>query len=125
VFLTEMSPENPPCPFERREIMHQISRRSFLSATALAGAAFAMPAGAGAPLAGIQGPGVYRFKLGDYQVTALFDGVWYLPIDDKFVRNASGAEVKPGSRCCIPATRYSANIVHRADGEHRRQAGAD
>ena len=73
--------------------MHQISRRSFLSATALAGAAFAMPAGAGAPLAGIQGPGVYRFKLGDYQLTALFDGVWYLPIDDKFVRNASGAEV--------------------------------
>jgi glyoxylase-like metal-dependent hydrolase (beta-lactamase superfamily II) len=73
--------------------MHQISRRSFLTATALAGAAFAMPAGAGAPLAGIQGPGVYRFKLGDYQITALFDGVWYLPIDDKFVRNASGAEV--------------------------------
>jgi len=73
--------------------MHQISRRSFLSATALAGAAFAMPAGAGAPLAGIQGPGVYRFKLGDYQLTALFDGVWYLPIDDRFVRNASGAEV--------------------------------
>ena len=28
--------------------MHQISRRSFLTATALAGAAFAMPAGAGA-----------------------------------------------------------------------------
>jgi glyoxylase-like metal-dependent hydrolase (beta-lactamase superfamily II) len=73
--------------------MHQISRRSLLTATALAGAAFAMPADAGAPLAGIQGPGVYRFKLGDYQLTALFDGVWYLPIDDKFVRNASGAEV--------------------------------
>jgi len=73
--------------------MHQISRRSFLTATTLAGAAFAMPAGAGAPLAGMQGPGVYRFKLGDYQLTALFDGVWYLPIDDKFVRNASGAEV--------------------------------
>ena len=73
--------------------MHQISRRSFLTATALAGAAFAMPADALAPLAGRQGPGVYRFKLGDYQLTALFDGVWYLPIDDKFVRNASGAEV--------------------------------
>jgi glyoxylase-like metal-dependent hydrolase (beta-lactamase superfamily II) len=73
--------------------MHQISRRSLLTATALAGAAFAMPADAGAPLAGIQGPGVYRFKLGDYQLTTLFDGVWYLPIDDKFVRNASGAEV--------------------------------
>jgi hypothetical protein len=30
---------------------------------------------------------------GDYQLTALYDGVWYLPIDDKFVRNASGADV--------------------------------
>jgi glyoxylase-like metal-dependent hydrolase (beta-lactamase superfamily II) len=88
-----MSPENPPCPFERREITHPISRRLFLTATALAGAAFAMPAGAEAPLARAQGPGVYRFKLGDYQLTALFDGIWYLPIDDKFVRNASGAEV--------------------------------
>jgi glyoxylase-like metal-dependent hydrolase (beta-lactamase superfamily II) len=73
--------------------MRQVSRRSFLTASALAGAAFAMPAGAGAPLAGAQGPSVYRFKLGDYQLTALFDGVWYLPIDDKFVQNASGAEV--------------------------------
>src|SRR5690242_21536003 len=73
--------------------MHHISRRSFLAATALAGAAFAVPAGAEAPLASAQGPGVYRFTLGDYQLTALFDGVWYLPIDDKFVRNASGAEV--------------------------------
>jgi glyoxylase-like metal-dependent hydrolase (beta-lactamase superfamily II) len=73
--------------------MHQVSRRSFLTASALAGAAFAMPAGAAAPLAGAQGPSVYRFKLGDYQLTALFDGVWYLPIDEKFVQNASGVEV--------------------------------
>ena len=73
--------------------MHQVSRRSFLTASASAGVAFAMPAGAGAPLAGAQGPGVYRLKLGSYLLTALFDGIWYLPIDDKFVRNASGAEV--------------------------------
>ncbi len=52
-----------------------------------------MPAGAIAPFAGVQGPGVYRFRLGDFQLTALFDGIWYLPIDDKFVRNASGADV--------------------------------
>ena len=49
-------------------------------------------------------PGVYRFKLGDYQLTALFDGVWYLPIDDKFVRNASGAEVNQALAAGIPAT---------------------
>ena len=74
-------------------MMHEVSRRTFLAGSALAGAALAMPAGAAAPFAGSQGPGVYRFKLGDLQLTALFDGIWYLPIDDKFVRNASGAEV--------------------------------
>ena len=73
--------------------MHHVSRRSFLTSTALAGAAFAIPAGAEVPLARAQGPGVYRLKLGEYQLTALFDGVWYLPIEEKFVRNASSAEV--------------------------------
>jgi len=88
-----MRAENLPYPSERREIMQQVSRRSFLTATALAGAALSVPVRAAAPLASAQGPGVYRFKLGDYQLTALYDGVWYLPIDDKFVHNASGAEV--------------------------------
>ena len=73
--------------------MRQLSRRSLLTASASAIAALAMPAGAATPFAGTQGPGVYRLKLGDYQLTALFDGVWYLPIDDKFVRNAGAAEV--------------------------------
>ena len=48
---------------------------------------------AAAPAASAQGPGVYRYKLGDYQLTALYDGTWFLPIDDKFVRNASAAAV--------------------------------
>ena len=73
--------------------MHEVSRRSFLAASALAGAAFATPANATVPFAGVQGPGVYRFKLGDFQISALFDGVWYLPIDEKLVRNASGPDV--------------------------------
>ena len=72
-----------------------LSRRSFLTGTALAAsaAALARPAGAVAPLSSAQGPGVFRYKLGDYQLTALYDGTWFLPIDDKFVRNASGADV--------------------------------
>src|SRR5262245_15741509 len=73
--------------------MHQVSRRSFLTVSALTAAAFALPPRAGAPLARAQVPGVYRFHLDDCQLPALFDGVWYLPIDDKFVRNASAAEV--------------------------------
>ncbi len=74
--------------------MPALSRRSLLTGSALvAGAALAGPAGAAAPLLGAQGPGVYRYKLGDYQLTALYDGTWFLPIDDKLVRNASGAAV--------------------------------
>ena len=56
-------------------------------------AALPLSARAAAPAAKAQGPGVYRYKLGDIQLTALYDGIWYLPIDAKFVHNASAAEV--------------------------------
>ncbi len=74
-----------------------LTRRTVLTGSAGAmatlGAGGALPASASAPLATRQGPGVYRTKLGGFQVTALDDGVWLLPIDDTFVRNASAAEV--------------------------------
>jgi glyoxylase-like metal-dependent hydrolase (beta-lactamase superfamily II) len=75
--------------------MPESTRRSFLTASAAAAgcATLAPLARAAKPLAATQGPGVYRTKLGDYQLTALYDGTWYLPIDDKFIRNAGGAEV--------------------------------
>jgi glyoxylase-like metal-dependent hydrolase (beta-lactamase superfamily II) len=75
--------------------MPSMTRRSFLAAGALAGttAALARPAASAAPEAKMQGPGVYHYSLGDYQLTALYDGTWFLPIDDKFVHNASGAQV--------------------------------
>jgi Metallo-beta-lactamase superfamily len=75
--------------------MPALSRRTLLTRSALAAgcAALAGPAGAAAPLLGTQSPGVYRYKLGDYQLTALYDGTWFLPIDDKLVRNATGSEV--------------------------------
>ena len=72
-----------------------LTRRSLLTAAAATAGAAALPrtGRAAAPIARMQGPGVYRYKLGDYQLTALYDGTWFLPIDDKFMRNASGAEV--------------------------------
>jgi glyoxylase-like metal-dependent hydrolase (beta-lactamase superfamily II) len=75
--------------------MTALSRRSFLTGPMLAAgaAALPMPGQAAAPIVGAQGPGVYRYKLGDYQLTALYDGTWYLPIDGKLVRNASATEV--------------------------------
>jgi glyoxylase-like metal-dependent hydrolase (beta-lactamase superfamily II) len=75
--------------------MSALSRRSFLTASVLMAGAAALPrqACAAAPLARAQGPGAYRYKLGDYQLTALYDGIWYLPMDDKFMRNASATAV--------------------------------
>jgi glyoxylase-like metal-dependent hydrolase (beta-lactamase superfamily II) len=73
--------------------MPKLSRRSFLAAGIGAAGAATLPARAAAPVAKMQGPGIYRYKLGDYQLTALYDGIWYLPIDDKFMRNAAFADV--------------------------------
>src|SRR5207344_1047576 len=74
--------------------MSALDRRTFLTGSALlAGSALTPPAAAGTPSATTQGSGVYRYNLGSYQLTALYDGVWYVPIDEKFVRNASSAEV--------------------------------
>jgi len=72
--------------------MTTISRRKLLTgsvASVLAGPA----AFAAVPKASMQGPGVYRSKLGDFQLTALYDGTWFLKIDDEFVRNAGLADV--------------------------------
>ena len=66
-----------------------LSRRTFLAGSALAGAAFAHKVSASAPGSHAQSPGVYRYKLGDCELTALYDGTWYLPIGPHFVRNAS------------------------------------
>jgi hypothetical protein len=71
--------------------MSALSRRAFLVATAAS--SDALFARAAAPLARTQDPGAHRYKLGDFQITALYDGVWYLPIDDKFMRNVRGAQV--------------------------------
>jgi glyoxylase-like metal-dependent hydrolase (beta-lactamase superfamily II) len=71
--------------------MLDINRRAMI-----AGSAAAFAAGtsfAAAPKASVQSPGVYRQKLGDYQLTAIDDGTWFLKIDDDFVRNTDAAAV--------------------------------
>jgi glyoxylase-like metal-dependent hydrolase (beta-lactamase superfamily II) len=75
--------------------MTLLNRRAFLAGPALLAGAAVLPraTGAHAPAAPAQGPGVYRYNLGGYQLTALYDGVWYVPINDPFVRNARGADV--------------------------------
>ena len=97
--------------------MHDITRRSLMAGTAAATALAARPAFAATPPAGVQSPGVYRQKIGSYEVTALYDGTWFRKIDDKFVKNASGDEVskalsdsflQPG----IVPTSFTATLVN-------------
>jgi len=47
-----------------------------------------------APPAGKEAPGIYRYRIGGFEITALYDGIWYRPITDKFIRNAPFAEVE-------------------------------
>jgi glyoxylase-like metal-dependent hydrolase (beta-lactamase superfamily II) len=39
-------------------------------------------------------PGIYRYRIGSFELTALYDGIWYRPITEKFIRNAPFAEVE-------------------------------
>jgi glyoxylase-like metal-dependent hydrolase (beta-lactamase superfamily II) len=97
-----------------------LNRRALLAGSALAGLAGALPAGplqANAPAAGKAAPGVYRFKLGQYELTALYDGVWHRDIDNGFVRNAAFADVQqamsdsfmPPGKLSIPFTMLAVN----------------
>jgi len=68
------------------------TRRNLIAGASLA--AVVPSAEAAAPAAGRQAPSLYRYRVGDFEITALYDGVWYRPIDEKFVRHADYAEVR-------------------------------
>src|ERR1700683_3785144 len=75
--------------------MPTLTRRALLAGSALAAlSARPDPAAAEAPPAGKQTPGIYRYKIGTFEITALYDGIWFRPITDKFIRNAAFAEVE-------------------------------
>jgi glyoxylase-like metal-dependent hydrolase (beta-lactamase superfamily II) len=75
--------------------MSGVTRRGILAASAAAAlAAQASSAKAEAPAANTATPGIYRYKIGSYELTALYDGIWYRPITDKFIRNAPFADVE-------------------------------
>ncbi len=75
--------------------MSALTRRALLAGTALTAiGSGADAAAAAAPSADKQAPAVYRYRIGSYELTALYDGIWYRPITDKFIRNAPFAEVE-------------------------------
>jgi glyoxylase-like metal-dependent hydrolase (beta-lactamase superfamily II) len=81
---------------ENGNAMPKLTRRNLLagSAAAAALAGRADLAAAAEPAAGKQAPGIYRYRIGSFELTALYDGIWYRPITDKFIRNAPFPEVE-------------------------------
>ena len=75
-----------------QEKLDSISRRHWI-AGGLASVVLARSASAATPPTPLQAPGLYRTRLGSFQLTALYDGIWPIKIEDSFIRNASLAEV--------------------------------
>lgn len=81
-----------------------LNRRDLFQRSTLAGAALLGSAGplafsmnaarAAAPLAGVQAPAFFRFKIGAFEVTALHEGTASRPLDASFVRNAELKDVQ-------------------------------
>src|SRR6201986_2510167 len=71
-----------------------LTRRSLLAGSATAALSGVHTAAAEIPPTVKQVPGIYRYKIGSFELTALYDGIWYRPIGDKFIRNAPFAEVE-------------------------------
>lgn len=89
--------------------MTQCSRRTFLVGAALAADALGGMGQAKSPLIKDQVPGLYRYRLGNFELTALNDGVWRLPIDAAFVPNAPFEQVQQAMvDAFMPATDHLA-----------------
>ena len=71
-----------------------VTRRTLLAGSASCCVLGGAPSGRRRAVAGKQTAGVYRYRIGAFELTALYDGIWYRPITDKFIRNAPFAEVE-------------------------------
>ncbi|MEZ5856989.1 MAG: hypothetical protein R3D67_20460 [Hyphomicrobiaceae bacterium] len=80
--------------------MQSISRRSFVISAATAGAAFGLDgpleiiSQAHAQKADLASKGFAKFKVGDWNVTTLYDGMFQKPHDAGFIKNASVDDTK-------------------------------
>lgn len=77
--------------------MPQLTRRQMLIGTAALAATpliSTAPAHAAVPQTGKQAPGVYRYKLGSFEVTVVTDGKSRVPVTDGFVTNAPKSDVQ-------------------------------
>jgi glyoxylase-like metal-dependent hydrolase (beta-lactamase superfamily II) len=73
--------------------MVNLNRRALLGGAAAAAAVSplvgSMPARAAAPLSGKQAAGFYRYKVGSFEITAIYDGVWLPDLAPGLFKNFS------------------------------------
>ncbi|MGD9804956.1 MAG: MBL fold metallo-hydrolase [Hyphomicrobiaceae bacterium] len=108
--------------------MQSISRRGFVISAAAAGAAF----GLDGPLeflrpayaqggSGDTSPGFAKFKVGDWSVTSIYDGIWEKAHDPGFIKNATVDETKANLKAAgltdafVPVT-FTVTVVEK-DGK--------
>jgi glyoxylase-like metal-dependent hydrolase (beta-lactamase superfamily II) len=73
----------------------RVSRRELIAGCAMAASAIPLGSASGAvPPSRSQVSGFYRYRLGDYEMTAINDGIWLRTIDEKFIANATYEEVQ-------------------------------
>jgi hypothetical protein len=99
-----------------------VTRRGILAGSAAAALVTATdPADAGALPANKAGPAIYRYRIGAYELTALYDGMRYRPIGQDFIRNAPFADVEhaldaafmPRDKLATPFTTLIVNTGQR------------
>ena len=74
--------------------MSTLTRRGLLAgAAAITASAAGSPAIAAAPPTGKQAAGFYRYKVGNFELTVVTDGIRVAPLADNFVRNAKKDDV--------------------------------
>jgi glyoxylase-like metal-dependent hydrolase (beta-lactamase superfamily II) len=74
-----------------------VTRRKMLAGSAVAANAALLGGATRAPAAPAsegQAPAYYRYRLGAFELTAIYDGIWPRAIDETFVRNVPYADVK-------------------------------
>jgi glyoxylase-like metal-dependent hydrolase (beta-lactamase superfamily II) len=72
--------------FTRRSLLTGAAAITAATVTSTVGQA---PARAAAPAVGRQAPGFYRYRVGDFEITQISDGVRIVPMPDGFVKNVS------------------------------------
>ena len=99
---------------EPEKAMQHVTRRAVLAGSVSAAALPLLSAKAASPPAGEQTPGIYRYRIGTFELTALYDGIWYRPITEKFIRNAAVRGRRKRARRRLHAGRQAGDAVHDA-----------